>query len=219
MRVQMKKTVVVLGKGALAIKIAKWFLKSSEYKLLLVVPVVPEPTWTNSFIKWAKENSVRYVSSGNYIDTPKYLKGNLSIDLACSVFYDKIIKEWFIKKCKKITNIHNGPLPKYRGVSSINWALKNKEIMHGVTMHEITSGIDDGPIISQLTYSIYPDFDEVQDVYKRAVVYGWALFEQTMFILHKIKANPQDDKKAFYYSKKQDVLLKDRRSFTRNSSQ
>lgn len=215
----MRKTVVVLGKGILAIKVAKWFVKSPKYKLLLVIPVVPEPAWTDSFVKWARKNSVSYISSGNYADITSVIKDNIKIDLALSVFYDKIIKQWFIEKCKKIINIHNGPLPKYRGVSSINWALKNKEIMHGVTIHEIISGIDDGPIISQLTYSIYPDFDEVQGVYERAIAYGWMLFEQTMPILYKIKASSQDNREVLYYSKKQDVLLGDRKGFKKNLSQ
>lgn len=215
----MKKSVIVLGKGTLAIKVSKWFLESSEYNLLCIIPVIPEPTWTSSFVKWAKKNSIPCISSGNYENIAGVTRDNFKTDLACSVFYDKIIKRWFIKKCKKIINIHNGPLPRYRGVSSINWALKNREIMHGITMHEITPGIDNGPTISQLNYSIYSDFDEVQDVYKRAIAYGWTLFKETMPILYKIKASPQDHSKALYYNKKQDSLLGDRRNFTKSLSE
>src|SRR5258708_2170797 len=162
-----KKTVIVLGKGSLAIKVAQWFHANSEYKLLMVVPVIPEPTWTDSFTSWAREAQVPFMESGHYKDILDVTKNNWSIDLAVSVTYDKIIKEWFINKCKRIINIHNGPLPQYRGVSPINWALKNKETTHGVTIHEITPGIDDGPIISQINFSIYSEFDEVLDVYKR----------------------------------------------------
>ena len=38
------QTVVVMGKGDLAIRIADWFLRSDKYKLVAVVPVMPEPT-------------------------------------------------------------------------------------------------------------------------------------------------------------------------------
>ena len=58
--------------------------------------------------------------------------------------------------------------------------VKNNEVEHGITIHEITPGIDDGPIVGQLKYSIYPQFDEVVDVYRRSLEYGWILFQQTI---------------------------------------
>jgi methionyl-tRNA formyltransferase len=134
------------------------------------------------------------------------------------VFYDKIIKEWFITHCARILNLHNGPLPRYRGVSPINWALKNNETSHGVTIHEITPGIDDGPIVAQAVYSIYPEFDEVKDVYARAIEYGWTLFQQTMPLLGRIEPRQQDDTLATYYSAKENDRLAERRNFTRQES-
>jgi len=210
-----KKKVIVVGKGILAIRIADWFKKSKDYKLLFVVPVIPEPSWTASFVKWAKKNNVSFVKSGHYKDIPNVKKPGWKIDLVFSVFYDKIIENWFIRKCQKILNIHNGPLPKYRGVSPINWALKNKEKEHGVTIHKIIAKVDAGPIVTQLRYSIHPEFDEVKDVYNRALKYGFLLFKQTMPILDKIKPYNQDDSLATYYSKEQKEDLGERRDFTR----
>ena len=40
------KTVIVLGKGSLAINIAKWFKESPDYNIICIVPVIPEPTRT-----------------------------------------------------------------------------------------------------------------------------------------------------------------------------
>jgi methionyl-tRNA formyltransferase len=214
----MKRNVVLLGKGTLAIRIADWFSKQPDYDLRLVVPVTPEPTWTDSLSAWAGAHHLPLVRSGHYKDIPDVGSEDWHADLALSVFYDKIIKEWFIKKCARILNLHNSPLPKYRGVSPINWALKNGEASHGVTIHEITPGIDDGPIYSQLLYSIYPEFDEVQDVYARALEYGWTLFTQTMPLLERITPVPQHHAKATYYGSGQNPLLAERRSFTRHES-
>src|SRR5215475_651203 len=169
----MSQTVVLLGKGTLAIKIADWFLKQPDYQISCVVPVVPEPAWTESLSQWAEANHLPVVQSGHFKDISNVMSETWHADLALSVFYDRIIKEWFIKKCAQILNLHNGPLPKYRGVSPINWALKNGETLHGVTLHEITEGIDDGPVVSQVAYSIYPEFDEVVDVYHRGLRFGW----------------------------------------------
>jgi methionyl-tRNA formyltransferase len=214
----MKQGVILLGKGTLAIRIADWFLNHPAYTLRLIVPVIPEPTWTDSLSTWAQAQGVPVVASGHYQDIPDVRSDGWRADLALSVFYDKIIKEWFIKRCTRILNLHNSPLPKYRGVSPINWALKNAEPMHGVTIHEITPGIDDGPIYGQLLYSIYPEFDEVRDVYARALHYGWTLFTETMPLLGKITPTPQNEGGATYYSARQNSELAERRRFTRQES-
>jgi len=213
-----KKKVVVLGKTDFAMRIADWFLSSPDYELICAVPVIPEPTWTESFMGWAKKSGVPCVESGHYKDISGVQNPEWQVDLAFSVFYDKIIKEWFLAKCRRALNIHNAPLPKYRGVRPINWALKNNERKHGTTIHEMTAGIDDGPIVAHLEYSIYPEFDEVVDVHKRAREYGWILFQQTMPILDKIKPLPQDHSMASYYSKKDIPLLGDRMEDRRERS-
>ncbi len=212
------QNVVLMGKGDLAVKVANWFLHSPKYKLVTIVPVIPEPAWTQSLSVWAGVNGIPIVESGHFKDLPQLAESDGQIDLVMSVFYDKIIKSWFIDRCKKIINLHNGPLPKYRGVSPINWALKNEEYEHGITIHEITPGIDDGPIIGQLKYSIYPKFDEVGDVLQRSLEYGWVLFQQTIPLLDKIKPRQQDDAQASYYSKQDNPRLGERSNFTRPAS-
>lgn len=208
----MARRAVVLGKGLLAMKVGGWFLAEPDWELAAVVPVVPEPSWTDSLTEWAGEHEVPAVESGDFAELEVYP------DLAVSVFYDRILDAAFIDRCGRVLNIHNGPLPRYRGVSPINWALKNGEPSHGVTIHEITPGIDEGPIVAQLNYSIYPEQDEVEDVYRRALAYGWTLFEQTMPLLDRIEARPQDETRSTYYSLEDNYLLGDRRSFNRAAS-
>ena len=211
----MTRRAVVLGKGTLAIRVADWFWRSSAYDLVGVVPVVPEPSWTDSLVNWAETMDVPYVPSGDYADLEGVRERESRIDLAFSVFYDRIIRECFIARCERILNLHNGPLPRYRGVSPINWALKNGERKHGVTIHEITPEIDGGPIVGQVEYSVYPEIDEVEDVYRRALAYGWSLFEQTMPLLDRITPQLQDEALATYYSAAENDQLGDRRGFTR----
>jgi len=217
------RRAVVLGKGTLAVKIANWFLESADYDLRHVVPVVPEPGWTESLSAWASTHGVPVVESGHWRDLPRaagVAKDGTPgrHDLGISVFYDKILPAEFIARFDRLLNLHNGPLPRYRGVSPINWALKNGETTHGVTIHEITRGIDSGPIVAKLEYSIYPEFDEVADVYERALEYGWVLFRQTMPMLDRIRARPQDEAQTTYYSGMDKELLHERSGFTRELS-
>jgi methionyl-tRNA formyltransferase len=202
--------LVVFGKGKLAIDVCSYLLNTSSQ--LHVVPVIPEPTWTPSLIDWCKKNKISYTESGNYRDL------DFDVELGISVFYDKIFKKDFIDSCNKLINIHNGPLPKYRGMSPINWALKDEQEEHGITIHEITQGVDDGPIISQLKYSIYPEFDEVVDVYNRSLEYGKILFENTFPILYNIESKEQDESEAVYHDSSENHLLDERSNFTKEQS-
>lgn len=210
--------VVLLGKGDLATKIAGWFLRSPAHDLVYVVPVIPEPAWITSLTNWANNERIPIVESGDFRDLP-VLDEPGSIDLAISVYYDRIISKSFIESCDRIINIHNAPLPRYRGVAPINWALKNNEQEHGVTIHEITEGIDDGPIVAQVTFSIYPERDEVIDVYNRALAFAWTLFEQTIPVMKEITPRAQDHANATYYNRKDQARLGDRRNFTISQSQ
>ena len=62
------KNVIILGKGSLCIKICDWFHSNPNYKISLVVPVIPEPTWTDSLINWCDFNEIKALKSGNYKD-------------------------------------------------------------------------------------------------------------------------------------------------------
>ncbi len=210
------KTTVLMGKGKLAVQVAQWFHDSPAHHLAYVVPVIPEPTWTDSLKDWADANGVPVVASGHYRDLPEPEGGQWP--LVMSVFYDKIIRQKFIDKCTRILNLHNGPLPKYRGVSPINWALKNNEPSHGVTIHEILAGVDNGPVVAQVRFSIHPDIDEVRDVYGRCLAFGWELFRQTAPRLDQIPAVPQDEAAATFYHSRDNHLLGERRYFTRAES-
>jgi len=67
-------------------------------------------------------------------------------------------------------------------------------------------------------YSIYPELDEVHDVYARSLEYGWTVFTQTMPLLHRITPAPQNHAEAAYYVAPRNAGLGERRSFTRQQS-
>lgn len=200
--------VVIMGKGELAIKAGYYFKNRGDS--LTVVPVLPEPKWCSSLSEWASDHNIEVVDHYNDL-YDKY-------DLIISIFYDKILSKAFLDKHHMVINLHNSPLPVYRGVRPINWALYNQEHKHGVTIHKVTPGIDDGPIYGQIIYPIYPEIEEVVDVYNKALKYGWQLFEDVIPKLHKIVPYVQDHNLATYYSAKQDHLLGNRSGFTRKES-
>lgn len=210
------KSVVLLGKGELACRIGAWFLRSDEHELRCVVPSMPEPTWTQSLPEWCREHRVPLIESGDVRDIPGVNCDDWSVDILLSVFYSRIVPAWIFNKAAHPLNLHNAPLPRYRGVAPINWALKNGEREHGVTIHRLSSAVDAGPIVAQVKFSIFPDTDEVITVYRRALAFGYMLFEQTIAIIDDIQPIPQAEEHVLSYSRRDMDRLGDRRDFRRS---
>lgn len=90
-------------------------------------------------------------------------------DIIISVYYRYLISNDVIMKCnKKIINLHPSLLPKYRGCSSLTWAMINGEKDCGFTYHYIDTNIDTGNILLQEKVKI-EDFDTQETLYNRVM--------------------------------------------------
>ena len=54
----------------------------------------------------------------------------------------------------KILNIHPSLLPNYKGLNTYQRALNNLETEHGVSIHVVTTELDDGPVLLRGRYTI-----------------------------------------------------------------
>ena len=82
-----------------------------------------------SFLKMVNDEKCKYVfcvGYGKYIDSSVFRLG---------------YGNWI--------NLHASLIPKYRGGSPLNWAIINGDDYAGLTMLEMTAGLDTGPIILQ----------------------------------------------------------------------
>ncbi len=64
-------------------------------------------------------------------------------------------------------NLHAGRVPKYRGGSPLNWQMINGEVRAGLSILKMTPGIDDGPILSSISFKI-AHTDTISDLHIRA---------------------------------------------------
>ena len=220
------KEVVVCGKGNLSLKILKWFYERKKiYKIKSFIPAITKEInapkdWDNKEIRsFCQNKDIRYIESGLITDHfDKDQEENYKCDLLVVVFYKKIITKSELERFKLAINIHLSDLPKYRGARGINWALKNKEEFQGVTIHQIDELLDHGPIFSQCRFSIFHEFEEVIDVYKRSLEYAFLLFSDTLPILDEIKPVQQNHELSTYYSSKDFKNLGERYTFTKKES-
>lgn len=57
----------------------------------------------------------------------------------------------------RVVNLHSAPLPKWRGGGGFSWRIMAGDRRGAATVHLVTPGIDDGPILAQETYR-FPGF-------------------------------------------------------------
>lgn len=208
------KRVAVLGKGSLAVHTCELVSDLDGWELAAVVPNAGEPDWDVRLTDAAPERwpDVPLVRSG---DWRELLDGGY--DLVISLLYNRIIGRQLIERCGRIVNCHPGRLPQYRGVQPGNWSLLNGERWHGVTLHEVDEGVDTGPILAQVLFPIWPEIDEVRDVWQRALTHGRQLLSDTLPRIDAIRGVPQDESLARTYYSREEPELGARRGWTRTS--
>jgi methionyl-tRNA formyltransferase len=79
--------------------------------------------------------------------------------------YNRLLNRDVIGLCPFV-NVHYAPLPKYRGMAPLNWAILNGESSTAITVHTIVEGMDAGRILYQESVPIGGD-DTVVDLCDR----------------------------------------------------
>lgn len=72
------------------------------------------------------------------------------VDLICLAGFMRVLKEKFVNQWeKRIINIHPSLLPKYPGLHTHQRAIEAGDTSSGCTIHYVTAGMDEGPVILQ----------------------------------------------------------------------
>lgn len=79
-------------------------------------------------------------------------------DLIVLAGYMRILGAGLVKRFTgKIINLHPSLLPKYPGLDTYRRALEAGDETHGSSMHFVTEGLDDGPLIAQVRIPVAAD--------------------------------------------------------------
>lgn len=215
------RSIAILGRGRLGCAAVREAL-AAGWDVRMVVTNKPEPAWDLTPQRMLLSDNVPYAWPRIPVDRSGDWRNliGLEVDVVLSVLYDRIIGKALIDGPARVLNLHLGKLPEYRGMRPINWALHKGDATAGVTLHEVDEGIDTGPIVGQTTFSIWPEVDEVRDVYRRAVHAAEGILRDTMPRLDVLPAVAQDESRAAYYNAQESALvLGERTNWTRAESQ
>lgn len=72
------------------------------------------------------------------------------VELVALAGFMRVLTPWFVNTwAGRLINIHPSLLPKYPGVHTHERCLEAGDKVHGCTVHQVTAGVDEGPIIGQ----------------------------------------------------------------------
>lgn len=144
--IKLNKKALIIGETGLCIQCIHYLLEAHWQ----VVGVVSDD---KTIWEWAANHSLAcfYTHELSKItETDFYL---------FSIINPVLIQRAFIsdRKIKLALNYHDSLLPQYAGVNSTTWAIINDEKQHGVSLHVISDGIDEGDIVGQVPIVIEPN--------------------------------------------------------------
>ena len=124
-------------------------------------------------------------------------------DVGVVVAYGHLLKPELLGIPRRgMVNVHPSLLPELRGAAPIEWAILRGLETTGVTIMQMTAGLDSGPILLQLPHAIAKDLTggelsvHLAELGAQALIEALALMEQGL-----IQVAPQDDARATYAPK------------------
>ena len=83
------------------------------------------------------------------------------IAIVCLAGYMRILTPWLVNRWSgRMLNIHPSLLPVYKGLDTHARVLAAGETRHGCTVHLVTEGMDEGPILAQAEVPVFADDTE-----------------------------------------------------------
>ncbi len=104
--------------------------------------------------------------------------------------YMRILSEVFVDQWTgRMLNIHPSLLPKYKGLDTHQRAIDAGDSHGGCSVHIVTVGLDDGPVLAQCPVAILPD-DDAASLAARVLIAEHQLYARTLAEYVTREANP-----------------------------
>ena len=133
---------------------------------------------------------VRIVTKDTLVKVADLVGGQVCL----SAGFAYLFPEQFIQSTKICLNVHGTLLPKYRGARTLNWVIENGDPESGVSVHQIDTGVDSGPILLQRSFPV-SIFDTGRSLYRKTIEFEPGVVVEAVALYESGKAvfSPQED--------------------------
>lgn len=151
--------------------------------------------------RFAKDQGLAVRSPKGLDEISKELRG-AAPDAFVVASFGQIIPSGLLELGPRWVNVHASLLPKYRGASPIAQAILDGETGTGVSLMQVTAGLDEGPVYSASAVRIADD-DTAGTLSDKLASAGAAALKRSLpkIIDGSLRPVPQDDASATYAEK------------------
>lgn len=131
----------------------------------------------------------------------------MKADIVCLAGYMRLLTRKLTEKwAGRIINIHPSLLPLFPGLESHARALEAGMRIHGCSVHFVTAGMDEGPIIAQAAVPVLPE-DDVDTLAARVLKAEHKLYPQALKLVATGKARMHNGRALLSSVHAQGMLL------------
>lgn len=193
--------IVFLGTPEFASTILEGLNQKYEIELVISQPnrVKKKNQYINTAVaEYAINNNLRLLQPENIKDIKSELE-KLESNVLITAAYGQYIPSSILNLFKYKLNVHASLLPKRRGGAPIQRSLMEGDSITGVTIMEMTKGLDQGKIYGYKEYKILDDDNNTSLFSKLSIIGKDLLLDLIEDIVNdKNIGIPQDDSKATY---------------------
>ncbi len=169
-----KPRTVILGEKPQGSKWLRMVLESDLFDVIAGIPCFERKRW------WGEDNFEEMLRA-NSVDVVKRKElESLDYDILFSFTYPFIIEGELLDKASVYSvNLHESPLPKYRGCNGYSHAILEDDSTYGTSLHTMVGELDAGELIDQEIFDIDPD-ETSKELYRRTIDFSSRLLERNL---------------------------------------
>ena len=198
------KKIIFCGEKILSVRCLDYLKKNYKIKIIAICTRKKSKVWYGKQVlrEYAKKNRIKIIKTKN-------IKKNQA-DLLVSVLFPSIINKNVLNKFKLSINLHQAPLPEFKGCNGASHAIINDSKYFGSTIHLLTDKLDSGAIIDKKIFIINKNIT-AKELYEYNDYIAYDLFKKNIgkILLNKFSTVPQKTtNKAFTRDSLKDKKIK-----------
>jgi methionyl-tRNA formyltransferase len=169
-----KPRIVVLGEKPQGATWLRFLLESGKFDIVAGVPRWKEPGW------WKQDDFQALLEEHHIPVIHREDLGSYEYDILWSLMYGFIIEAEHIERAKWFgLNLHESPLPRYRGCNGYTHSILEGADTFGTTFHFLAAALDAGEVIDQEIFASDPD-ETSKELYNRTIDVSNSIFKRNI---------------------------------------